>query len=876
MFQNGFHSLLAAAAVAAMAGAASGQESASVFDYLGQRATRRAAALPAVSDTADTWEKQRVDLVKQLAALLGLPDREPMKAAVTESAEEGDLVVERVVYHWAGPTYASATVIRAKSKSGRQPAIVIPSGWLGHHTFLPYRKFVDAKARQGLVVLFVDDPRAGLRQSPAAGLYAAASAAGTSVAGIQAFDAIRGLDYLLTRADVDPGKIGIAGLGEGALQAILAAAVEPRFRFVVAVGGATTYEALVRSAAAKKGPEDPSAFVPGILAVADVDRIAACIAPRPVFLGFSANDERWPADGHAQVLATMQKVYKLCGAENRIRQVEGESSDDFGPFVTEIGRWLGADVLASLASSDAAPLPCGAPEEPNFSLLRYLQRRIAAGAAPLPAELTEDAWRDCRKQCVDWLRGACAIGAMKPAADKVVETAESGGLTTERLVLGVDADFGCPAVLVRPSDAGAAKHAGVVLSHDDRSCAAGARIADAARRLASAGFWVIVPEHASVDSQSRQPLAGAEDRSFYGDEAARFYGPADAVGLPPLALRVAEDLAAFRCLAARAEVDPAKIVMAGLGVGGVDACLAAVLDERIAGVASVDATTVRDWAANVAPGELRFFHIMPYLPSMKADLDRLYAAVAPRPLAIARLKDGWPRTGFEEVAASAAAVYKLAKSDGLLVFDPRDFAEEPAPPLPEGVPGQLVAAARTLVPTPPKAGIVGTLDGLKSRQTCDSAAGLIWIVAEMDGYEQELTGKGYQLKQWGFFNDNGDAQKGRKITPLVFKKDGDKYLLTGIGTTRVNAGTGLQTFPFEPVQGTDQAGDGYFFGWHTGDLEGKQNPGVVEFEDAPDALMVILTSDGQMGGQRLKVGEPYRVQSQFRRRYSVTAESKKP
>jgi hypothetical protein len=86
----------------------------------------------------------------------------------------------------------------------------------------------------------------------------------------------------------------------------------------------------------------------------------------------------------------------------------------------------------------------------------------------------------------------------------------------------------------------------------------------------------------------------------------------------------------------------------------------------------------------------------------------------------------------------------------------------------------------------------------------------------------------------------------------------------------------LQTFPFEPVQGTDQAGDGYFFAWHDGDLEGNQNPGVVEFEDAPDSLMIILTSDGQMGGQRLKVGEPYRVQSQYRRHYSITAESKKP
>ena len=125
-------------------------------------------------------------------------------------------------------------------------------------------------------------------------------------------------------------------------------------------------------------------------------------------------------------------------------------------------------------------------------------------------------------------------------------------------------------------------------------------------------------------------------------------------------------------------------------------------------------------------------------------------------------------------------------------------------------------------------------------------------------------------------HDNGDAQKGRLITPLVFAKQGDKYLLTGIGKTQTNSGAGVQTFPFEFVDGRGVTGDSHFFGWHTGDGKGNQNPGVAEFEDAPDSLMIILTADGQMGGQKLKVGATYRVQSQYRRRYSVMAVSKKP
>ena len=77
---------------------------------------------------------------------------------------------------------------------------------------------------------------------------------------------------------------------------------------------------------------------------------------------------------------------------------------------------------------------------------------------------------------VEWLRTSCALEGMKPAADKVVEVSESGGLTTERLVLGVDVDFNCPAVLVRPAEPGPEKRAAVVLSHDGRQSAASARI----------------------------------------------------------------------------------------------------------------------------------------------------------------------------------------------------------------------------------------------------------------------------------------------------------------------------------------------------------------------------------------------------------------
>ena len=51
------------------------------------------AELPPVPDTLDAWEKHRAELIAQLDKTLGLPDREPMRAAVTGSTSDADLVI---------------------------------------------------------------------------------------------------------------------------------------------------------------------------------------------------------------------------------------------------------------------------------------------------------------------------------------------------------------------------------------------------------------------------------------------------------------------------------------------------------------------------------------------------------------------------------------------------------------------------------------------------------------------------------------------------------------------------------------------------------------------------------------------------------------
>jgi hypothetical protein len=193
----------------------------------------------------------------------------------------------------------------------------------------------------------------------------------------------------------------------------------------------------------------------------------------------------------------------------------------------------------------------------------------------------------------------------------------------------------------------------VVLSHDASQCLASDDLRAFARALAEAGCLVAAAEHASP-----LPASGRHVSSV-----SSFYGAADTVGRPPMALRVWDDLAAVDCLARRADAAGLPIVAVGLGLGGVDAAIAAALDERIAGLGVVGAITLDAWSKHVACNLDPLDRIMPVLPDITrhADWPCVYAAAAPRRLLLVDGADraNWPEAAYRRVADRGGAVYRL-------------------------------------------------------------------------------------------------------------------------------------------------------------------------------------------------------------------------
>ena len=101
-------------------------KSLTVLQYLGARASRMEKTLPPVPDNLTAWHRRRAQVRQDLAALLGLRPREPMRAKVLASCTDGDVIVEDVIYLWAERCYVPGIVVRASKAIGRLPALVVP------------------------------------------------------------------------------------------------------------------------------------------------------------------------------------------------------------------------------------------------------------------------------------------------------------------------------------------------------------------------------------------------------------------------------------------------------------------------------------------------------------------------------------------------------------------------------------------------------------------------------------------------------------------------------------------------------------------------------------------------------------------------------
>ena len=131
---------------------------------------------------------------------------------------------------------------------------------------------------------------------------------------LNTFDVFRTLDYLETRPEVDPERIGVMGCSYGGTRSMYAAILDRRIKAVVLSCSLGEYYGHGIELDELCGPQ----VVPGILQWAEMGDVAGLLAPMPLLAESALNDVAFPWPYTEPTLARLREVYRVAGATDHL------------------------------------------------------------------------------------------------------------------------------------------------------------------------------------------------------------------------------------------------------------------------------------------------------------------------------------------------------------------------------------------------------------------------------------------------------------------------------------------------------------------------------------------------------------------------------
>ena len=314
---------------------------------------------------ADALKKKKTalqyitDVRQRMKSLIGeLPERGDLKAQIVGRVQGEGFHVEKIVFQSEPGRYVTAHLYLPDNVDRRLPACVEMCGHglngKGNGSMLAYRM-----AANGIAVMVVDPLSQGerlqLHDRQGTPLTRGVTTEhtlidvpylllGSSLAAQEYFDNSRAIDYLLTRSDIDPSRIGAYGFSGGGTQAAYLAALDERIQCTCVALFFSSRERTLELI----GPSDGCQQIPneGSLHIEIAD-MALMGAPRPFLVLDGKYDfvDHW---GALRGFDDLQRVYTTLGYPERVRQYYAEDGhgaplDVQREMVSWFRRWLASD-----------------------------------------------------------------------------------------------------------------------------------------------------------------------------------------------------------------------------------------------------------------------------------------------------------------------------------------------------------------------------------------------------------------------------------------------------------------------------------------------------------------------------------------------------
>lgn len=136
---------------------------------------------------------------------------------------------------------------------------------------------------------------------------------GMTPQGLRCWDAMRVIDFMQTRDEVDGERIGVAGLSGGGTLATYLPILDERVKLAMIAGAFSSYRTSIYAM-----PHCICNCLPGVMQYGDMTEVVASYAPRPVLLINGIHDPIFPVAEAREGFAKLQRVYELLGHGDRI------------------------------------------------------------------------------------------------------------------------------------------------------------------------------------------------------------------------------------------------------------------------------------------------------------------------------------------------------------------------------------------------------------------------------------------------------------------------------------------------------------------------------------------------------------------------------
>jgi cephalosporin-C deacetylase-like acetyl esterase len=579
-----------------------------------------------------------------LAGLGGLPPSDaPLNARVTGTVKGDGFTIEKIIFEARPHQYVTANLYLPANLQGRSAAVLF---LCGHHQAAKqqpeYQVVCQTLVRAGLIVLAQDPVGQGERLSyydPATQQTAvAACTRDHDTAGAQCrfldegiaryflHDAMRSVDYLLSRPEVDPARIGVTGNSGGGTQTSLMMLTDPRVAAAAPGTFITTRDAYQRTGQSQDAEQIWSGFTRAGL---DHEDILLAMAPKPVCV-LAVTSDFFPIEGTRRTVTRARRIWKLFGADSALELQEDKSVHSFTPALAQAAAHFFAKHLlgreVDLTGFSPRPFPAEVLQctktgqvRGDFSDAEFVFDSTdahARAAAKARAALSPE---ERRTQAAAWLREQVFRDRdSNPLNPRVIERA--------RHVDGFDVDvafwWSQPhlanlGMLIRPH--GAKERRPVTIAVWDDGTAALSRHAGWIKAECDRGRAVFVLDLCGQGPLKPDPVNFRPPGHFY-DTWHKFSDDLDWIGDSLVALRTYEVLRAIDVLSEWPELAGGEVRIHGYGRAGVHARLAAILDERIKGCDWAEGFTFSEFVRTrvydsldvktlVLPGVLKHFDL---------------------------------------------------------------------------------------------------------------------------------------------------------------------------------------------------------------------------------------------------------------------------